>query len=50
MCYHPEMKKAFGLEKKEDLMIGYLFVGRVEHDQFPEGKRQSPIIEKVRWA
>lgn len=50
MCYHPAMKKAFGLDHEEDQMMGYLFVGRVEHDSFPEGKRQTPITEKVRWA
>lgn len=50
MCYHPAMKAAMGLENEEDKLIGFLFVGKIDNDDFPEGSRQSTINEKVRWV
>lgn len=48
MCYHPSMKDTFGLEE-EDLMIGFIFLGKIENDHFPDGKRNSAIADKVKW-
>jgi nitroreductase len=50
MCYHPAMKAAFGLDGAEDKVMGWLFVGKIKNDDFPEGKRQSGIMDKVRWV
>jgi nitroreductase len=49
MCYHPAMKAAFGLNQEEDMVMGWLFVGKVKNDDFPEGKRQSGYMDKVDW-
>lgn len=48
MFYHPSMKAAFGLEE-EDVMIGFIFLGKIENDHFPDGKRNSSIADKVKW-
>ncbi len=48
MCYHQSMKDAFGL-REEDLMIGFIFLGKIENDHFPDGKRNSTIADKVKW-
>lgn len=48
MCYHPSFKEAFGLEE-DDVMMGFIMFGRTQNDDLPEGKRNSPISDKVRW-
>jgi len=50
MCYHPAMKSALGLAGEEDKVLGWLFVGKIKNDDFPEGKRQTGIMDKVRWV
>lgn len=48
MCYHPSIKEAFGLEE-EDVMIGFIFLGKILNDDLPDGKRITPITDKVKW-
>lgn len=48
MCYHPSFKEAFGLEE-EDVMMGFIFLGKTVNDDLPEGKRNTPIADKVKW-
>lgn len=48
MCYHPSFKEAFGLAE-EDVMMGFIFLGKTVNDDLPEGKRNSPIADKVKW-
>lgn len=48
MCYHPSMKTAFELEE-EDLMMGFIFLGTTVNNDLPDGKRNTPIADKVKW-
>ena len=46
MALKPEMKDFLGLGDN-DLVIGVLYFGYAEN--IPEGKRLTPLSEKVRW-
>jgi nitroreductase len=48
MCYDPSMKEAFKLEE-EDLMMGFIFLGKTQNDDLAEGKRNSSIGDKTIW-
>ena len=46
MTYHPAMRAQFGLEGAEDLILGFLFLGRTDKE-WPSGRRISSIEEKT---
>lgn len=48
MCYEPSMKTAYGLEE-EDMMMGFLFLGKTPNDDLADGKRITSIVEKTKW-
>lgn len=48
MCYDPSMKAALKLEE-EDMMMGFIFLGKIANDDFPEGKRNTSIAKKTIW-
>lgn len=48
MCYHPSMKETFKLEE-EDMMMGFVFLGKTPNDDLAEGKRNSSIGDKTIW-
>ncbi len=47
MCYHPSLKKHFGL-RKEDKIIGFLYLGYSDKEH-PKGFRHTGIEEKTTW-
>ena len=49
MCYEPCMKEAFELEE-EDMMMGFIFLGKTQNDDLTEGKRSSTISSKTKWV
>ena len=46
MCYDPSLKSALHLYEK-DLVLGFIYFGKT--DKVLQGKRKSPISEKVKW-
>jgi nitroreductase len=47
VTFYEEAKPFFELEEK-DKLLGFLFIGSMKSDKWPEGKRTS-IEDKVRW-
>ncbi|KAA9345557.1 nitroreductase family protein [Adhaeribacter soli] len=47
MAYHPPMKTYLHL-REEDLVLGILYLGYTDKPS-PEGKRKTPLEEKVEW-
>ncbi len=48
VTYYPEAKSFFGLAP-EDKLMGFMYMGYLKNDHWPEGKRQ-PIAPKVTWV
>jgi len=48
ITFYEEAKPFFGLGEK-DKLLGFLFIGPLKSDKWPQGKRK-PIDEKVRWV
>ena len=48
ITFYNEAKPFFGLEE-EDKLLGFLFIGTMKSDKWPEGKRKS-VGDKVRWV
>ncbi|MDX1628135.1 MAG: nitroreductase [Fulvivirga sp.] len=48
ITYYEEAKPFFGLSK-EDMLLGFLYIGPLKSDKWPEGKRKE-IGEKVSWV
>lgn len=47
VTFYEEAKPFFGLGQ-EDLLLGFLFIGTLKTDKWPQGKRK-PIGDKVKW-
>ncbi|MBB6612121.1 nitroreductase [Pontibacter sp. Tf4] len=47
MAYHPAMKEVLGL-REEDVVLGILYLGYAAN-YAGEGKRNTPLSEKVQW-
>ncbi|MDB5226098.1 MAG: nitroreductase [Bacteroidota bacterium] len=47
MCYHPSLKKYFGLGA-EDKIMGFLYMGYSDKEH-PKGFRHTGIEEKITW-
>lgn len=47
MAYQPAMKTYLNL-REEDLVLGILYLGFTDKE-IPEGKRKTPLAEKVEW-
>ena len=47
ITYKKEANAFFGLEE-EDQLLGFMYVGNLRSDKWPQGKRK-PIDEKVTW-
>ncbi|NEM97269.1 nitroreductase family protein [Pontibacter burrus] len=48
MAYHPAMKEMLSL-REEDIVLGILYLGYAENHA-GEGKRNTPLSEKVEWV
>ena len=48
VTYMEEAKPFFGLGK-EDKLLGFLYVGNLKSDKWPQGRRK-PITDKVAWV
>lgn len=48
MTYHTAMKAHFGLSAEEDLILGFLYLGRPEAD-WPNGRRIGTIESRTHW-
>ena len=48
MCYHPAFKKEFGIEDK-NVMMGFIFIGKVDEEKKIFGRRKTEIDTKVQW-
>ena len=48
VTYYEEAKPFFGLNV-DDKLLGFLYIGNVKSDNWPQGKR-NPIGEKVTWV
>lgn len=48
VTYYDEAKSFFGLGEA-DKLLGFLYVGNLKSDKWPEGRRK-PITEKVTWV
>ncbi|MEQ8242458.1 nitroreductase [Fulvivirga sp.] len=48
VTFYEEAKPFFGLDE-EDKLLGFLFIGMLKSDKWPEGRRKS-IEDKVKWV
>lgn len=48
MCYHPKMREALGYGE-QDMVLGFIYVGKYDLAKHPEGKRMSDWKTKVTW-
>lgn len=48
MTYHESMREWLGLGR-EDLCLGFFFLGRPQTDEWPKGSRQTDFQEKIEW-
>ncbi len=48
VTFYEEAKPFFGLEA-QDKLLGYLYIGNLKSENWPDGKRKD-IIDKVRWV
>lgn len=49
MTFHPAMKDYLGLGE-EDKVLGVFYLGYTDESPLKEGKRNTPLEEKVRWV
>lgn len=49
MCYHPAMNEALGIDSN-DVILGWIFLGRTDDFDKLRPIRNTPIDNKVRWV
>ncbi|MCO5249701.1 MAG: nitroreductase [Chitinophagales bacterium] len=48
MCYHPAFKEHLHIEEK-NVVMGFVFLGKVDEDKKIPGRRKTEIDSKVQW-